>query len=289
MRESPFEARRSSTVLLLIALVAVFFLELVVERILGFSSAPSKSPIYHYFALSLSGLEHGCLWQLLTYQFMHAGPWHLLCNCWAIYVFGQELEMALGHRTYLTLYFSSGVLGGITQALASLVGLGPAANIPVVGASAAAFGLAGAYAMLFPNRVFLLFFVLPMRAKWLVAFAGGFALYGLLSPFDYTANAAHLGGLVTGLAFVRYALQWQWPSFKPLRRFSSRRLVKVPINKSGFWPRSRPQPDDELPTEEFVSKEVDPILDKISAQGINSLTERERRILEAARAKMGNR
>jgi membrane associated rhomboid family serine protease len=248
-----------------------------------------RNPIDETFALSLYGLEHGRLWQLLTYQFMHAGALHLIFNCWAIYVFGQELEIALGRRPFLTLYFCSGILGGVAQALSELAGLGPAGDLPVVGASAAAFGLAAAFAMLFPNRVFLLFFVLPIRAKWLVAFAGGLAFYGLLSPFDGTANAAHLGGLLTGLLFIRYGLRWQWPRFRPLRRLTSRRLVKVNFQKSVFWPRSRPQPEEELAPEEFVSREVDPILDKISAQGINSLTARERRILEAARAKIGNR
>ena len=63
----------------------------------------------------------------------------------------------------------------------------------------------------------------------------------------------------------------------------------MPSPKSSFWGRKKNASDEEMPPEEFLSKEVDPILDKISAQGIQSLTARERRILEAAREKMAKR
>ena len=285
MRETPFDTRRSATVMLLIALVAAFLLQSVVYR---FSGVRFSVRFSECFALSLRGLEQGCIWQLVTYQFMHAGLWHLFFNCWAIYVFGHDVEMALGRRSFLTLYFSSGILGGAMQALAGLVSPVYFGG-PVVGASAAAFGLAAAFAMLFPNRVLLLFFILPMRAKWLLALAGALALYGMISPPDGTAHAAHVGGMLTGLLFIRYAVRWQWPKFGRFRKASSRRLVKVHFEKPGFWPRSKQPADEDLPPEEFVSREVDPILDKISAQGIQSLTERERRILEAARAKINNR
>ena len=162
MRQTPFDTRRSATVMLLIALVAAHFL------LFGLSRLFPNVPFGDYLALSLQGLKHGFVWQLLTYQFMHAGLLHLFFNCWAIYVFGQDVEMALGRKSFLTLYFSSGIVGGAAQALAGLA-LDRDFAAPVVGASAAAFGLAAAFAMLFPNRVLLLFFVLPMRAKWLLA------------------------------------------------------------------------------------------------------------------------
>jgi membrane associated rhomboid family serine protease len=283
MRQTPFDTRRSATMVLLIVLGVVFLLQ---EALLRFTSFP----VIRYFALSLWGLAHGYVWQLLTYQFMHAGLLHLFFNCWAIYVFGHDVEMALGRKSFLTLYFSSGILGGLCQALAELALGGQfSATIPVVGASAAAFGLAAAFAMLFPNRVLLLFFVLPMRAKWLLALGGALALYGMFSPFDGTAHAAHLGGLLTGLFFIRYAVHWHWPGLGRLRQWSSRRLVRVPSDKGRLWRCSKELPPEDLPPDEFLSREVDPILDKISAHGIQSLTHRERRILEAARARMAKR
>ncbi len=295
MRQTPFQTRRSATLILLLINVAVFLAEWTVATFSNFSGN-----YYRYFALSLEGLRHGYVWQLLTYQFMHAGPLHLLFNCWAIYVFGRDVEEALRRKNYLALYFSSGVIGGLVQVLAGLVWTNVFGG-PVVGASAAAFGLASAFALLFPDRILLLFFIIPMRAKFLLLLAAGLALYGFLSgvaaaynlrpPPDNIAHAAHLGGMLTGLLFVRYAIHWNWhwPRFGLGRRPSPRKLARVTSLKSGLWGHGKIPAQEDLPPEEFVSKEVDPILDKISARGMQSLTERERRILETARRKMSAR
>lgn len=285
MRGTPFGPRRSVTTLLLLVNVAVFFLQFLVARVTPFDEADSN----YFFGLSIEGLRHGYVWQLLTYQFMHAGLIHLFFNCWAIYVFGQDVEEALGRRSYLALYFCSGVLGGLVQILAGLT-LGGFFARPVVGASAAAFGLASAFAVLFPDRVLLLFFVLPVRAKWLLLLSAGLALLGVMKPGDGIAHAAHLGGMITGVLFVRYAAQWNWrlPTLGRSGRQTPRKLVKV-VSGGGLWNRGKTVSEADIPPEEFLSKEVDPILDKISAHGIQSLTDRERRILEAARQKMSKR
>jgi len=277
MRGGGFDYRRSATIVLLIALAAAFILQLMAIRWFGL-------PVFKYLALSSDGLWHGRVWQLLTFQFLHGGWIHLLLNCWAIYVFGRELEETIGPSRYLALYFSSGVLGGLLQAVAGplipQIGAGE-----VVGASAGVFGLIAAYASLNPERplTILLFFVIPvsMRAKFLLLFCAIIALVGILFPTDNIAHAAHLGGMIGGLAFVKHALTWRWPEKRHPPRL--RPLVHVTRKQAGPTPFTvQPEP----PPDEFLSKEVDPILDKISAQGIQSLTERERQILEAARRKM---
>ena len=99
-------------------------------------------------------------------------------------------------------------------------------------------------------------------------------------------------GLVTGLAYIRFLVQSEKSLFawKPFRSSTARRdLVEARSSRQAFWRRSIKSIPDDLPPSEFISKEVDPILDKISAHGIQSLTLRERQILEAARAKMGKR
>ena len=99
----------------------------------------------------------------------------------------------------------------------------------------------------------------------------------------------HLGGMLAGIVFVRYAVHWHWPRFRRVERQPLRRLVKVHSQQANPWDGEKDVIEEDLPPEEFVSKEVDPILDKISAQGIHSLTERERKILESARQKMGKK
>jgi hypothetical protein len=152
-----------------------------------------------------------------------------------------------------------------------------------------------AFAVLYPERplMLLLFFIIPvsMRAKFLLLFSALLTLFGLVFPMDNIAHAAHLGGMLTGIVFVRYALywHWHWPRLRRTRPQPLRSLVKAPLRASAQWGQGSTRVDEDLPPEEFLSKAVDPILDKISAHGIQSLTERERKILETAREKMAGR
>ena len=283
-RDRPMVPQMSFTIWLLIVNAMVFIIECAVY---GY---PLRFPIDSYFALSVEGLKHGYVWQLLTYQFMHAGVLHILVNAWAIYVFGHAIEEALGWKKYLTLFLASGVIGGLCQSLAAL--LWPQYfGGPVVGASAGAFGLVAAFAVLFPERelTLLLFFIIPVRltAKMLLIFSAVLAALGIAFPISNIANAAHLGGMLAGVIFIRQFIQgrglpWRFPA----RRAAPRELVNVRAARSGSWHSSAGKLDEEESTDEFVKSEVDPILDKISAHGIQSLTERERKILEKARARM---
>lgn len=287
MRQPTFRPVWSATVVLLVVNVVAFILQNVLYRF-------STFPVDRWFALSVWGLRHGFVWQLLTYQFMHGGLLHLLLNCWAIYVFGREVEETLGLKRFLTLYFTSGVIGGLFQALAGVL-LGGAFAAPVVGASAGAFGLVAAFATLYPERplMLLLFFIIPvsMRAKFLLLFSALLTVFGLVFPMDNIAHAAHLGGMLTGLVFVRYAIHWHWhwPRFQRPRSQPVRPLVHAQRRTSAPLGQKQGGVDEDLPPDEFLSKAVDPILDKISAHGIQSLTERERRILQTAREKMDKR
>jgi membrane associated rhomboid family serine protease len=287
MREPAYRGRLSLTIWLVIVNAAAFVLQNLAY--LAFPRFPTDA----LFALSVPGLERGFLWRLITFQCMHGGLWHLLLNCFAIYMFGRDVEEALGRRRFLALYFTSGIIGGLFQILAAILlprHLGGA----VVGASAGAFGLTAAFAVLYPNRplTLLLFFVLPLtlRAKFLLLISGLLALFGLLFPVDNVAHAAHLGGMLTGIAFVRWVSQWGWPKIQhPFRQRAQPVLVATRAQKESPWRVTRAGPADELSPDEFLSKEVDPILDKISAHGIHSLTERERTILEAARERIARR
>ena len=261
--------RMSFTVALLIVNAIVFLIECVT------CGYPPVFSTGNYFALSVEGLKQGFIWQLLTYQFMHAGLLHILVNCWVIYVFGREIEETLGPQKFLALFLTSGVIGGLLQSGAGWIWphyFGGA----VVGASAGAFGLVAAYAILFPERqlTLLLFFVLPLtlRARTLLILSAILALLGIAFPISNIANAAHLGGMLTGIFFALQFSRGGWPRWQ----FPSR---STPSRES----------QNDLSTDDFVKSEVDPILDKISAHGIQRLTAREREVLEKARAKMGKR
>jgi membrane associated rhomboid family serine protease len=291
MRQPAYhEPRVSFTVALLIVNAAVFVVEL-----LSSNFPRSLFVENYYFELSLDGLKSGFVWQLLTYQFMHANWLHLLFNSIAIFFFGRPVETALGRAHFLTLYFSSGVIGGLVQMLFALAF--QSFDVPVVGASAGAYGLVAAFAVMnWEERFTLLIYFIPvaMRGKTLLWVSIALALLGILTPNSGVANAAHLGGILTGFFYVRQIVQgpWHWPQWKfPGRRTAPREFVAASAgkNKSGFWRSAAAKPDDDSSTDEFLKNEVDPILEKISAQGIQSLTAREREILEKARAKMTKR
>jgi membrane associated rhomboid family serine protease len=286
MRQPAFhEPRVSFAVALLIVNAAVFLVQLAASQ--SFRGIEIQN---NYFALSLTGLEHGYVWQLLTFQFMHAGWMHLIFNSLAIFFFGRPVETALGRRHFLTLYLASGIIGGLVQML--FAWLLPSFDGAVVGASAGASGLVAAFAILhWEERFTLLIYFIPvtMTGKTLLMVSLALAFVGMLTPNSGIANAAHLGGILTGGYYVRLFIQGQWPRWKfPIRRSTPRELAAKRAGKSAFWHSAADKPDDES-TDEFLKNEVDPILEKISAHGIQSLTKREREILENARAKMAKR
>lgn len=211
------EPRRRSWLSATIVLVAVNIIAYLVEtRILD------DEFVARYLELSLAGLMHGRVWQLLTYQFLHGGWLHLLLNCWALFVFGRDVEWAVGIPRFLTLYFCSGIIGGLFQMAATFLwpqyfgGPEYAAYEGVVGASAGVFGVIAAFAMLFPNQqlVMLLLYVIPVkiRAKsllWLILLITAVGISFPKSRLALTllgrvAHFAHFGGILTGIAFTRF-------------------------------------------------------------------------------------
>lgn len=207
MRAPSYRSRWPLTFGLLAVNVAVFLLEWVLNLF------HVRDAYLDYFALSVPGLAHGFLWQLITYQFMHAGILHLLLNCWVIFVFGREMEASLRPKQFLTLYFASGVIGGLVQMIGALVWPSHFGGA-VVGASAAALGLVAAFAALYPERLLmlLLFFIIPLtvRAKSLLLGIVIASLFCIVFPHSLLAmllggniaHAAHLGGMLTGYVFA---------------------------------------------------------------------------------------
>jgi membrane associated rhomboid family serine protease len=251
-------------------------------------------------ALSLDGLKRGFVWQFLTFQFMHGGLGHLLLNSLVLYFFGRPMESMLGRKTFVSLYLVSGFLGGLVQILLSLFSERFAGA--TVGASAGLCGLVAAFALLNPHATIYLFFILPVRAIYFLPLMLGLTILFIVMPGDDSvAHGAHLGGILAGIAWVKLGwhrdyIQLPWEGlfhrlrrWKPLQsRQRKRELVRAASVRGRPWPQAV-EAETELPPEEFISKEVDPILDKISAHGIQSLTERERKILESARKRMAKR
>ena len=280
MRDSQSGIRLPATVILMIVIGAAFLLQQINYVYFGL-------PLNEYLGLSVEGIKRGYVWQFVTFQFLHGGPFHLLCNLIGLWFLGRYLENRLGPRRMLTLYLASGVAGGLLQAALMFV-LPAYFGGLLFGASAGVCGLLAAFCLLEPEGQILLFFVLPVRARYLLIFSVGIALFFTLVPSGSVAHAAHLGGLLSGIAYIRWELYNWEPRWRLPRRPLSRKVLKVRFPK--VPPSRQPTNQRRVDTaDEFISREVDPILEKISAQGIQSLTPREREILEAARSRMSKR
>lgn len=272
----------SATTLLLVVNLVVFVFQ-------NINAVYLRWPVEEELALSRDGLETGKYWQLFTFQFLHLGSWHFVCNAIGLFFLGRPLEATLGKARLLEVYFGSSFLGGLLQATLALL-IPRHFGMPTMGASAGVCGLLAAFALLERDRTFLFMFLLPIRAWHLLLFTLGVTVFFVLVPSEPgVAHAAHLGGLLGGMAYVHWFVRLERRLFdwRTVAHPAERRGELVRAQRGETRTRSRPEPaPEELPPAEFIRREVDPILDKISAHGLHSLTERERRILEQARARM---
>ncbi len=157
-------------------------------------------------ALALWPLQSGHFgpWQLLSYAFLHGGLNHIFFNMFALWMFGLPLERAWGSQRFL-LYYLVCILGAaITQLVVQQLS---GDFYPTIGASGAVFGLLLAYGVMWPeNRILLLFFPVPVKAKWFVLIYGAIELvFGVTQAMPQIAHFAHLGGLFFGAGLL-----WRW-------------------------------------------------------------------------------
>jgi membrane associated rhomboid family serine protease len=278
MREDFHRSRWNANTIIIVAITVCFALQNIASFYLRF-------PVEDYLALSVGGIKKGFVWQFITFQFLHGGLAHLLGNLIGLFFFGRTVEARLGSKEYLRIYLFSGLGGGLLQMVLAWL-------VPnffggyVVGASAGVLGVIAAFALMEPEAQIFLNFFIPLKAKHLLWIELAIALFYTAVPVGRgTADAAHLGGILTAIAYMRWSLHRPNMDWNPLKARQRKRELVQAASKAVRW-RQRPSANAEVPSEEFISREVDPILDKISAHGIHSLTPREREILEAARAKM---
>ena len=207
--------------------------------------------IAHLGLIPVKVLQNGYIWQTITYLFLHGGLAHLIFNMFAIYMFCPSIENLWGERKFL-IYF---LICGVGAALLTIA-ISPLSLVPTIGASGAIYGVLFAYAEIFPDSIFYLGFLLPIRAKHFIVLLFFLEFFLSQSP-SLVARFAHLGGLLTGL------LYFKTPSLVNLIKWRR--------------PKNYQREKKSSPLEE-----VDRILDKIKTRGINSLSAREKEILEKA-------
>ena len=227
-------------------------------------------------------------WQFLTYGFAHSSwpeYWHILGNMAGLWFLGRDIEDRYGSKEFLRLYLTMIVLGGVLWSVTSkLQGLD--AKSGLVGASGAVTGIVMLFALNFPRRTLLLFFVLPVPAWAVGVLIVAMNLFGAAGPDnDNIAYGVHLAGIAFALAYYRF----HWNLGRLVEgRFSLdwlKRRPKFRVHDPDRFDNRNKQDRDADDT----SAEEDRILEKIHRQGIESLTRQERRTLEAASRRYQNR
>ena len=237
---------------------------------------PALEPLLRFVPDLPYALTHP--WTFGSYMFVHAGLMHLAFNMLILYSLGTRVEERMGSRPFILFYLYCG-LGGALFSL-GLASLQPGA---IVGASAAVFGVAVAYAMFWPDAELMVFpLPWPIRARTLViALLALDLVLGLLNQGDGVAHIAHLGGAAFGYLFFRIQ-----GLAGPTRLPRPRVVERTVMVQSGSREAERadtpvPRPRRRIePERDEVAIETDRLLDKISGQGIASLTPAERKFLD---------
>ena len=244
----------------------------------------------------------GAWWKALTYMFVHGGFLHLAGNMYMLWLFGPRLEHAWSTRAFLRFYVICGLGGWLLHVLFVQRGV-------LLGASAAVYGILFAYARQWKDEEMYVLGAVPVRVRWLVA---GYIAYdltmGVLNAFAQVdtsvAHYAHLGGVLAAVLYLKT------PTSQSLEKLRQRvnQVPDVPDEPPRAVPKSLPRTRERSEIDDVVAKskavaaarrpavpatprkappmsagkhaELDLVLDKISEQGIDSLTTAERRLLE---------
>jgi membrane associated rhomboid family serine protease len=199
-------------------------------------------------------------WTLITYMFLHGDISHILFNMLGLLFFGPRLEIELGEKNFLLLYFTSGIVAGLVSFITPF--------IPILGASGAIYGVFMGFAYYWPRENIYIWGILPVQARFMVAFMTALSLFG---GFGYTsdniAHFAHLGGFLGGYLFVKLLDRKQ--------KVMDQIVSILPPPDPSKW-----RTIDRSKLHEVNRTELDRILDKINATGFNSLSASEKEFLE---------
>lgn len=230
------------------------------------------------FGISHYGfINNFMLWQPFTYMFLHGGWMHIFFNLIGLWMFAGELEMVWGKSKFLKYYLLSGIGAGFFIALMNYVAFERYGSASVtIGASGAIYSILLAYAILWPDREVLLYFLFPIKIKYLVLAFGLMEFFGTLSSTAGTggniSHIGHLGGIISGFILIRI-MKNSVSSKKTRISFFENLKKKNRLNAKKKVIDNRIE----------AKKIIDDLLGKIARNGMSSLTPDEKKKLEWAR------
>lgn len=205
-------------------------------------------------------------WRVVSYQFLHGDFFHLLFNMIGLYFFGPMMERWWGSKRFLAFYLLCGVCGALPMIGMTYAGL-ISEQAYLVGASGSLYGILIGAAVLYPTqRVQLLFPPIPMTLRTMAFVFMGISLLSLLAGSNDGGNAAHLAGAALGYLLVKRPSVLNWAD-----------SLSAQAIQDGY---TQGRHEKRLKQERAGREEVDRILQKVSEQGLQSLTSKEKKVLQ---------
>ncbi|MGD8276642.1 MAG: rhomboid family intramembrane serine protease [Gemmatimonadota bacterium] len=249
---------------------------LIIANVLVFLVTYTNPAVIGYLAFVPSAILTRP-WTLITYMFVHGGFMHILFNMLGLFFFGPPLEARWGSREFLKFYFICGMGGAIFSFIF--------ANNPIIGASAAVYGVGLAFAMNWPDTPIYIWGIVPIPAKILFSLLVAFSLFSAFTGrSDGVAHFAHLGGIVAAFVYIKWDVHRRSTALARWRKGKSRKKLSVVPGRSE--PARPESPEAAAPSQPSSAEEaqllgeLDRVLDKISASGMASLTPAERKLLD---------
>jgi len=282
---------------LLIINIGVFLLQFFFLDMLKAGKVSVGDEFLKNFALFTLDSPYFRPWQVFTYMYMHGSFSHLFFNMFALWMFGMELENLWGSKTFFIYYTVCGLGAGLANLLIAPLFTFTPPNVPTVGASGSIYGVLIAFGMIFPNRYIYIYFMLPIKAKYLVLIYMVVEVFAVMSQSQTgIAHIAHLGGAVVGAFYVYFILkksQFKFTTFKDsssnvfdnFKDMFEKKKPDEPKSTANIYDAKlddigKSKYEDDMKRDEREWQEtIDAILDKLSAKGYSSLTEEEKRIL----------
>ncbi len=267
--------------------VAVFLVQVLSRG----AEQNSAGWVDQWFQLDVHKVEHGEVWRLLTFAFLHDGITHIFFNMLFLWWFGSDVEQLYGRREFLAIYLISAFLGGVAYEIWGLIQTSPVG--PCIGASGAVTTMLILCALHYPRRIIHLFAILPVPIWLFAVFCVGADVYGLFHK-THIAVVVHLAGAVFAVAYYKWqrslseivsGLMW-WRnrgSRMRLRLFQPdpEREEPVAVSASSSASSSSMAPATAV-VDEHLEAKLDAVLAKIAKSGKESLTKQEQEILQRA-------
>ncbi len=236
-----------------------------------------------YFMLSPHYFFRGCIWQPVTYMFMHGSFSHLFFNMLGLFFFGPSLEDHRGSSWFLKFYLFTGIGAGIIIVFFNLLFSSPL--IPTLGASGAIFAILSAFAYYWPMRLIYIWGIVPVPAVVLIGLYAFIEITSIGSA-DGVSHIGHMAGLALALGLLLIEDHTNWlqqadRKYQGWRREQRRKKIKL----------YQPPPFDDDDEQEEIDmarnkQKMNAILEKVARNGIDSLTKGEREFLDAMSRRM---